>query len=130
MTTDGTIKHSLQWSPDGKSLLYIVGKCIQLVDIDSPIIQDITCFPSADFLDDLSVSPEGTRIAITLDRVLYVVPYDLVALASAHNHTALAGLPDGFTYNKAGVKSSVWSVAEDKIAMMLNAPVGGGRLQT
>jgi tRNA A-37 threonylcarbamoyl transferase component Bud32 len=128
LTTDGTIKHSLQWTPDGKSLLYIVGKCIKLVDIEAPILQDITCFPSAEFLDDLSVSPEGNQIAITLDRVLYVVPYDLAALATAHNHTSLADLPDAFTYNKAGVKSSVWSGTEDKIAMMLNAPIGGGKV--
>ena len=38
LTKDAAVKHNLQWSPDGQSLFYISGKCVQSVTVPAGVI--------------------------------------------------------------------------------------------
>jgi serine/threonine protein kinase len=102
ITKEGTSKSDLQWSPDGQSLFYISGKCIQSVSLQVGEVTQITCFPAAEYLEAFEISPDGTQVAISLNRVLYVVPFDLGALKQAHTWPQLEAMKGCFTYGKLG----------------------------
>ncbi len=131
LTKDATVKHNLQWSPDGQSLYYISGKCVQSVTVPGGVITTVTCFPAADFLDAFRISPDGTQVAISLDHVLYVVPFDLAQLKGASTWMQLALMKGSLTYggaNQSPTKSMLWSSDGKKIAVDTLTPSGSKTL--
>ncbi len=127
LTTDGAAKSSLQWMPDGQSILYITGKCIALVDLNAQS-RNLACFNAAQYLDEISISPDGTQIAIALDRVLYVVPLDLTRLEGARNHNDLLNLNGCLTFQDAASTGADWSSDGKKLAFKILLPQGGIRV--
>ncbi|HEY5270915.1 MAG TPA: protein kinase [Anaerolineales bacterium] len=121
ITNDGAGKIDLQWSPDGHSLFYISGTCIQSVTVPGGVITQITCFTAANYLEAFEISPDGTQVVISLNRVLYVVPFDLTAISKAHTGTQLQDMQGCFTYgklqNQDPPKSVRWSNDGTKIAV-------------
>jgi serine/threonine protein kinase len=116
ITKDGAEKSDLQWSLDGQSLVYISGSCVDIISIPSGKINQITCFIAAEYLDAFEISPDGKQVAISLNRVIYVVPYDLDALKKARNWIHLRDMKGCFTYgpsigvkNQAPAKTVKWS---------------------
>jgi Tol biopolymer transport system component len=91
LTVDGNDKFNLRWLPDRETIAYISGGCINSVTIEG--VQDyIACFEIAEFFEGFDVSPDGTKIAISLNRELFVVDFDLVALQAARFRTHLIAL--------------------------------------
>jgi len=45
---------------------YILGKCINSVDIQTLRIENLACFESADFLEAFEISPDGQRLPSAL----------------------------------------------------------------
>jgi serine/threonine protein kinase len=113
ITKDGGVKNDLQWSPDGKSLFYISGLCIQSVTVPGGETAQITCFPAATYLEAFEISPDGKQVAISLNRVLYVVPFELTAISNARTWSQLRDMKGCYTYNTnqnlAPPKSVRWS---------------------
>lgn len=126
LTTDGAAKFSLQWAPDGQSVFYISGKCIGQVDLNG-VARNLTCFNSAEYLDDFSISPDGKQVAIALDQKLYVVPFDVTALGSARNHTDMVNMKGCFTYNSLISKGARWSRDGSRLAVKVVIPEEGYR---
>jgi serine/threonine protein kinase len=130
ITKDATGKNDLQWSPDGQSLLYISGKCIQSVSFPGGLTRQVACFTAATYLEAFEISPDGTQVAISLNRVIYVVPFNLNALSSARTWVQLQDMKGCFTYgnlpNQAPPKSVRWSNDGKKIAVNTNS-VDAGR---
>jgi len=120
ITKDGGEKSDLQWSLDGQSLFYISGKCIQSVTVPGGEGTQITCFTAADYLEAFEISPDGKQVAISLNRILYIVPFDLTAIKSARNWSQLQSMKNSITYNmnqtQAPPKSVRWSSNGKKIA--------------
>ena len=121
VTKDGGGKNDLQWSPDGQSLFYISGKCIQSVSVPGGVVTPVTCFTAADYLEAFELSPDGKQVAISLNRILYVVPFDLAALSNARTWPQLVAMKGCFTYggipNQAPAKGVRWSNDGTKIAV-------------
>ena len=121
ITKDGGGKNDLQWSPDGQSLYYISGKCIQSVTYPGGEGTQITCFTSANYLEAFEISPDSKQVAINLNRVLYVVPFDLTAISKARIWPQLQDMKGCFTYNsdskQAPPKGVRWSNDGTKIAV-------------
>ena len=93
ITKDGTDKKNLQWSPDGKSLFYISGKCIQSVTFPEGTVSTVTCFTTAEFVEAFEISPDGTQVAISVNHHLVIVPLDVTALSGARSLGQLVLLP-------------------------------------
>jgi hypothetical protein len=131
LTKDGAEKHDLQWAPDGKSLFYISGKCIQNVTVPDGAINQLTCFTAADHLDAFEISPDGSQVAISVNRYLYIVPLDLTALKGASNWGQLMTMKGIiFTYNpslggQVLIKDVRWSKDGKKIAADVLTPNSG-----
>jgi tRNA A-37 threonylcarbamoyl transferase component Bud32 len=119
LTTDGAVKHDLQWMPDGQGVLYITGKCIQIVNLENKEVRDLTCFPAAEYLEAFQFSLDGTQVAISLNRELYVVPFDLEKLSQARSHSDLAAMNGCLTYTKLATKGVRWSNDGQKIAVLI-----------
>lgn len=91
LTGDGISKFNMRWLPDGKTIAYIAGKCINTVTIDG--VQDyIACFEIAQYFEGFDVSRDGSFMALSLNRELYIVNFDLEALHNARFRTDLMAI--------------------------------------
>jgi serine/threonine protein kinase len=125
VTKDAAEKHHLQWSPDGQSLFYISGKCIQNATVPDGVISTVACFTAADFLDAFEISPDGSQVAISLNHALYIVPFDLAKLKGASTWIQLRDMKGEFTYTAAATKNVRWSSDGKKLAVDTLSPVSG-----
>ncbi|MGZ6346982.1 MAG: protein kinase domain-containing protein [Anaerolineales bacterium] len=132
ITKDGGVKNDLQWSPDGKSLFYISGLCIHSVSVPGGEDTQITCFPAATYLEAFEISPDGNQVAISLNRVLYVVPFDLAVISKARTWSQLRDMKGCYTYNTnqnlAPPKSVRWSRDGKNLAINTNSVDSGKRV--
>ena len=91
VTQDGGPKSDVQWEPEGRMILYRWRNCIKSVDTqvdeaDPHRIQFVTCLGGIQSLDGFSISPDGTQIAVIIDRWdLYILPYKYVYLQQARS---------------------------------------------
>jgi len=132
LTIDNAEKRELRWSPDGQSLFYVSGKCIQTVTVPEGVVSPLTCFTAADYLDAFEISPDGSQVVISLNRVLYMVPFDLARLSKATTWVQLRDMVGCLTYgdlpNQAPSKSVRWSNDGKKIAVDTLSPSAGIRV--
>ncbi len=108
LTTDGTVKTELHWLPDGETLTYIAGKCAWSIDVPAGIVDILSCYNSAEYLEGFSVSPDGQHVAISMNREMYIVPFDLEKIKAATTRGQLFGL-SGCYFDNLGVKDALWS---------------------
>jgi serine/threonine protein kinase len=130
LTRDGSLKTGLQWTPDGQGITYLTGKCAELVRLADQQVEQIACFNTVDSFKEFEVSPDGNRVAITLDNQLYIVPYDLELLKSADTRgdlTAMADCKDFAPFQRNLVTTVRWSADSSSIAAKLIANLGNGK---
>jgi serine/threonine protein kinase len=128
ITKDGTIKNNISWDPSGKNIYYLSGKCIKYASYPDGTIVEVTCFPGADYLDSFSISPDGTQVAISLNRVLYVVPFDIPAISQARSAQQLIDMKGCFTYgppNQGPSMETLWSRDGKWLAVNTKVPLNG-----
>jgi len=85
LTNDRGVKSGLQWMPDGETLVYISGKNIYTVNAVTESVDILMTFPNTSFLDAFRISPDGQQVAISMNREMFIVPFDIEALKNAHN---------------------------------------------
>jgi len=132
LSNDGSEKSNLQWSPDGESVNYISGKCAWSANITSGRLDILACFEVADYLEAFEISPSGEQVAISLNRELFIVPYDLESLSQAKYRTDLIEMAECEFYapytrgsSSVPVKSVRWSNDEKQIAISKLGVVDG-----
>jgi serine/threonine protein kinase len=129
LTRDGAAKKYLRWLPDGRGLSYISGKCIQTVNLEGQV-QTVTCFNSSEYLDSFEVSPDGKRVALSLDLQLYLLPFDLEGLSQAGTHGKLKAMADCAElapYQRNAAYYAVWSGDSSRLAVVIMGVLGDGR---
>lgn len=130
LTQDKAAKTYLRWMPDGQALTYISGKCIQKVGLNDPQPAPVTCFNNAEYLDSFEISPDGKRVAISLDYLLYMLPLDFARLSQVNSHDGLKAMGDcpAFApYQRNLVRSVRWSSDNQKVAAITIIPLPDGR---
>jgi serine/threonine protein kinase len=131
LTNDTAEKRDLQWAPDGQSLFYVSGKCIQHVTVPDGFVDQISCFNAAETLDAFEISPDGLQVAISINHYLYIVPLDLAALKGATswgNLMTMKGIIFSYNPNLGGqvlIKGVRWSRDGKKIAADVLTPSSG-----
>jgi len=128
LTNDPNPKSGLQWLPDGRGLVYIQSECVFLLDPPTKQTTRIVCFDQADFFEGFRVSPDGKQVAISVDRQLFVVPFDLGLLAGVHDRVELAAVKGCLAYPAAAAKNSLWSLDGQKLALMVQVGQSNGRV--
>lgn len=121
VTNDKTEKFNLEWLPDGKRLLYITGKTIMVVDIETKEQEVITSFGASDYFEAFRISPDGKQVAISLARELHVVPFDLAKLKQTATKDDLIALEGCLHYTAEEVEDMRWSDDGEKLAIKFAA---------
>jgi len=130
LTTDGTAKTSLQWLPDGQAVAYVSGKCVQMVSLESATVENLACVNYIDSLKSFDISPDGARAAITVDKQMYIVPFDIARLKEVTTRGDLiemAECKDFAPYTRNLVTQVRWSKDSTTLAAKLIANLGGGK---
>ncbi len=126
LTTDGAAKFNLQWL-DRNTILYISGMTLKTVDIETLREENITSFLSSEYFESFHVSPDGKQAAISLDRELFVVPFDLETMRNVRTHNDLIALNGCLFYDALAVKGALWSDDGTKLAVKILVPAGNQR---
>lgn len=94
LTTDGAEKISLQWSQDGKTISYISGKCVSTVDVDTTAVDLLNCFNFAEAFKSFQVSFDQTKLAMSMDNQLYIIPYDVEKIRAVTRRAELTEMAE------------------------------------
>ena len=116
LTNDKLPKFNLQWLKDGNTILYMSGKTVKTVNIENEVEEVVINYVSAEYFEGFSVSPDGKLVAISVNRELFIVPYDLLKLRFATRRSALLEM-DGCLYNAIPVKDIQWSDDGKRLAI-------------
>ena len=113
--TDNSAKSNLHWVPDGR-LTYISRNCVYMVDVEERQPEQVMCFVSDEALEDFRVSPNGELVAISIQRTLNILPFDLEALRRVDTRFSLLALPENCFYNQYAFREVLWSKSGTQIA--------------
>lgn len=127
LTTDGTVKTALHWLPDGETLTYITGKCIWSINVPNAVVDILSCYNTAEYVDGFSVSPDGKYVAISVNREMYIVPFDLTTIKAATTRAQLFAL-SGCYFDNLGVKDARWSDDSTQVGIKFLGVSGNTRV--
>ena len=113
--TDNSAKTDLQWLPDGR-LTYISRNCVYLMDVETRQPREIMCFNTNEVLEDFRVSPDGKLVAISIQRTLNILPFELELLSEVDSRFSLLALEENCFYNQYAFREVLWSKTGTQIA--------------
>jgi serine/threonine protein kinase len=131
LTSDGTEKSNLKWSPDGQSVIYTAANCIKLVGLLTRQVITLTCFLGLSSIDAFDISPDGQNAAIGLDQNdLFLLPYSKLftlgqsILPSTLSSQALCSYYAPYQVSDR-LKSVHWAADDGHLAILLSKLVQG-----
>jgi serine/threonine-protein kinase len=130
LTTEGGEKTALRWLPDGRTVSYITGLCLKLVDSLTAEGQTLTCLNYAPSVDGFEVSPDGKYFAISVEGKLHIGFYDPANLASVNSRRGLEASATCMLYSQNYVESARWSSDGQKLAVEVQIPLSGLKADT
>jgi serine/threonine protein kinase len=131
LTTDGSLKSNLHWSPDGQSVIFTSANCIRLVGLQTQTTSTVTCFSGNATINAFDVSPDGQQVALGLEgSSLYLLPY--TQLFNLHYESLPSDITPFVTCSYyapydtgATIKAAYWSPTPNRIALLLSTLVDG-----
>ncbi len=131
LTTDGTKKSNLNWSPDGQSVLYTTDNCLNVVGLQTMQTLTLTCIAGVSSINTFNISPDGQDVALGLDESdLYLFPYsklyNLRRDSLPDDLPSLAQCSYYAPYRTGDVLKAVnWSLGADRLAVLLSRVTDG-----
>lgn len=130
VTNDAREKFNVEWLPGGDTILYITGKTVKTVNIEDLREEIITSFASAEYFDAFRISPDGKYIAISVNRELHVVPFNLETFPANPTKANLLAMDGCLFYKDVGVKEVLWSDDSQKVVIEFVTPSGANVADT
>ena len=132
LTTDGGQKTAPRWLPAerGRTVAYITGLCIKIVDSLTLEEGTLTCLNYAASVDGFEVSPDGQYFAISVEGKLHVGDYDPARLSQIRSRSDLEAAATCMLYSQNYVESAKWSSDGGQIAMEVQIPLSGLKADT
>jgi Tol biopolymer transport system component len=106
--TDNSAKSNLQWIP-GNQLVYLTRNCVYLLDATTKETQQLACFDLNETLEGFRVSPDGKLVAISIQKTLNIVPFDLDALRAVTTRFNLLTIKGICFYTQYSFRDVLWS---------------------
>jgi serine/threonine protein kinase len=125
LTTNRREKLLLQWLPNGEEILYREAGCLYTVGLDDKTQQQVICVRGSE-IEGASVSPDGSQFAITLDRVLFILPFEREILVDLQDRAAVSRLAT-CSYSQVAARAVQWSADGQGMAISYVSLTGGGR---
>jgi Tol biopolymer transport system component len=125
LTNTNIPKFDLQWLPGGSEILYGEANCVYKIHADTPDAEpeQLACFREPKF-DGFRVSPDGRHVAISIERRLLVLPFDLEAISSVSSAFELQALDEMcLDYTDVAVKGAQWSTDGQSLAIVYQSVV-------
>ena len=113
--TDNSAKSNLQWMFDGR-LVYISRNCANAIDVETRSIEELVCFDANEILEDFRVSPDGKWVAISIQRTLNILPFDIELLKDVDTRFGLTILRENCFYNQYPFRDLLWSKSGTQLA--------------
>jgi serine/threonine-protein kinase len=113
--TDNSVKIDLHWVPDGR-LTYISRNCVYILDVEVLRAEQVMCFVSREVLEGFKVSPDGKLVAISIERTLNILPFDLEVLKEVDTRFSLLALKENCFYNQYAFREVLWSKTGTQLA--------------
>jgi len=113
--TDNSIKTDLHWIPDGR-LTYISRNCVYILDVEALLAQQVMCFTPKEVLEGFKVSADGKLVAISIQRTLNILPFDLDVLKEVDTRFSLLALEKNCFYNQYAFREVLWSKTGTQLA--------------
>jgi Tol biopolymer transport system component len=92
LTNDKASKSDLQWIPGTDTVVFISGTNVNTIEEATGRFDTIASFPFAAFLEVFRVSPDGKQVAISLNREMYIVPFDIAKLKTVRGRDGLIAM--------------------------------------
>jgi serine/threonine protein kinase len=119
-------KLDLQWLPHSNTLLYMEGKCVYTIDVDSSSREpeQLVCFTDANFAG-FRVSPDGKRVAISIADRLLLLPFERETFSSVSSAFELQKLETlCLDYADVTVKGALWAADGKRLAIRYQSVIG------
>ena len=113
--TENSAKSNLHWIFDGR-LVYISRNCANAIDVETRSIEELVCFDANEMLEDFRVSPDGKWVAISIQRTLNILPFDVELLKDVDTRFGLTILRENCFYNQYAFRDLLWSKSGTQIA--------------
>ncbi|HJS20738.1 MAG TPA: protein kinase [Anaerolineales bacterium] len=116
--TDNSPKSNLHWTSDGR-LIYMSRNCAFMLDSATNRTQQIVCFNPNENLEGFRVSPDGKYAAISIQRTLNILPFDLEVLREVNTRFNLIAMKDNCFYNQFPFRDAHWSDDNTQLAVQV-----------
>jgi serine/threonine protein kinase len=113
--TDNSAKSNLQWIT-GNRLVYISRNCAFMVHGYTKQVEQLVCFNIDETLEGFRVSPDGTHVAISIQRTLNIFPFDTEALKEMDTRFNLTARRENCFYVGLPFREVLWSKDETRLA--------------
>ena len=123
--SENSPKSNLQWIT-GNRLVYKSRNCAFLLDASTKQTQQIMCFSDSELLEGFSVSADGKHVAISVQRTLNILPFDIELLKTFNTRFNFLERDDNCYYNQFSFREALWP--RDPESMLLAARVIDTRL--
>jgi serine/threonine protein kinase len=125
LTNTNKPKFDLQWLPGGNEILYGEANCVYKINVETDRAEpeEVVCFKDPRF-DGFRVSPDGEQVAISIERRLLVLPFDVQMLSNVTSAFELQVSEDlCLDYTDVAVKGARWSADGQELAVLYQSVV-------
>jgi serine/threonine protein kinase len=125
LTNTNIPKFDLQWLPGGSDIMYGEANCVYKINVETTEGQPekIACFQDSRF-EGFRVSPDGKQVAISIERRLLVLPFDLKLFSTVHSAFELQTSEDlCLDYAEVAVKGARWSADGQELVILYQSVV-------
>ena len=119
--SENSPKSNLQWIP-GNRLIYISRNCAYLVDGQTRQTQQLTCFLGEETLEGFDVSPDGKFVAISIQRTLNILPFDIEFLKTVTSRFELFNATKNCFYTQFAFLEVLWTPDNSELAAFVISP--------
>lgn len=124
--SENSPKSNLRWI-DRNRLIYISRNCAYLMNAETKQTSPIVCFNTNEQLEGFSVSRDGEFVAISIQRTLNIIPFDLESLKDITSRFEFSKVKGRYCfYNQFPFRDVLWG--KDPAAVQLVAHVIDTRL--
>jgi hypothetical protein len=113
--TENSPKSNLHWIAGGR-LVYRSRNCAFMLDAQTNRVQQLTCFNPGESLEGFRVSPDGKYVAISVQRTLNILPFDINVLKDVNTRFNLITLKQNCFYNQYPFRDVRWSNDNTQLA--------------
>ena len=119
--SENSPKSNLQWI-SGNRLVYISRNCAYLLDANTKETQKLSCYSGDEILEGFYVSPDAKFVAISVQRTLNILPFDIELLKTVTSRFELFNIKGDCFYTQFAFREVLWGKENSQLIAHVIAP--------